>query len=121
MSAVVEVRTYKLRPGSGAAFHRTVGEESVPMLQRWGVDVVAFGPSLDDDDSYTLFGHTRASRSGSAATTRSTEATSGVTATARRSYPGSRATASSCFPRARCTFEMCRFGSRRGHGLPPTG
>src|SRR6266498_1665418 len=54
MSAVVEIRTYKLRPGSGAEFHRTVVEESVPMLQRWGVDVVAFGPSLDDDDSYYL-------------------------------------------------------------------
>ena len=54
MSAVVEIRTYKLRPGSGAEFHRSVVEESVPMLQRWGVDVVAFGPSLDDDDSYYL-------------------------------------------------------------------
>lgn len=24
------------------------------MLERWGVDVVAFGPSLDDDDLYVL-------------------------------------------------------------------
>ena len=24
------------------------------MLQRWGVDVIALGPSLDDDDSYYL-------------------------------------------------------------------
>ena len=24
------------------------------MLERWGVDVVAFGPSLDDDDLYFL-------------------------------------------------------------------
>ena len=24
------------------------------MLQRWGVDVVMFGPSLDDEDSYYL-------------------------------------------------------------------
>lgn len=24
------------------------------MLERWGVDVVAFGPSLDDDDAYVL-------------------------------------------------------------------
>ncbi len=54
MTAVVEIRIYKLSPGSGAAFHRTVVEESVPMLQRWAVDVVAFGPSLDDDDSYYL-------------------------------------------------------------------
>jgi hypothetical protein len=31
-----------------------VVEESIPMLERWGVDVVAFGPSLDDDDLYYL-------------------------------------------------------------------
>jgi hypothetical protein len=54
MTAVVEIRTYKLKPGSGPEFHRTVVEESVPMLQRWGVEVVAFGPSMDDDESYYL-------------------------------------------------------------------
>jgi hypothetical protein len=54
MSAVVEIRTYKLKPGSGAEFHRLVVEESLPMLERWGVEVVAFGPSLDDEDSYVL-------------------------------------------------------------------
>jgi len=52
--AVIEIRTYKLKPGTGPAFHRTVVEESLPMLERWGVEVVAFGPSLDDDDSYVL-------------------------------------------------------------------
>lgn len=54
MTAVIEIRTYKLKPGTGPAFHRTVVEESLPMLERWGVEVVAFGPSLDDDDSYVL-------------------------------------------------------------------
>jgi hypothetical protein len=45
MTAVVEIRTYTLKPGSGAAFHRIVVEESLPMLQHWGVEVVDFGPS----------------------------------------------------------------------------
>lgn len=54
MTAVIEIRTYKLKPGTGPAFHRTVVEESLPMLERWGVEVVAFGPSLDDDDSCVL-------------------------------------------------------------------
>jgi hypothetical protein len=54
MAAIVEIRTYRLKPGSGAAFHLTVVEESLPMLERWGIDVVAFGPSLDDDDLYYL-------------------------------------------------------------------
>lgn len=54
MTGIVEIRSYRLKPGSGAAFHRAVLEESLPMLERWGVEVVAFGPSLDDEDSYVL-------------------------------------------------------------------
>jgi NIPSNAP len=54
VTAVIEIRSYKLKPGTGPAFHRTVVEESLPMLGRWGVEVVAFGPSLDDEDSYVL-------------------------------------------------------------------
>lgn len=54
MTGVLEIRTYRLKAGAGAAFHRVVVEESMPMLQRWGVDVVAFGPSLHDDDCYYL-------------------------------------------------------------------
>jgi hypothetical protein len=41
-------------PGSGQAFHRLVMEQSITMLERWGVDVIAVGPSLDDDDLYFL-------------------------------------------------------------------
>lgn len=51
---LVEIRSYRLRPGTAAAFHRLVTERCVPLLQRWGVDVVAFGPSLDDDHAYYL-------------------------------------------------------------------
>lgn len=54
MTAVIEIRTYTLRAGTGADFPRLVVEESLPMLKRWGVKVVAFGPSLDDEDSYYL-------------------------------------------------------------------
>jgi hypothetical protein len=54
MDGIVEIRTYTLKPGSGAAFHHTFVGDALPMLQRWGVDVVAFGPSLDDDDAYYL-------------------------------------------------------------------
>jgi hypothetical protein len=51
---VVEIRSYRLKPGSGPEFHRLVVEQSLPMLERWGVDVIAYGPSLDDDDLYVL-------------------------------------------------------------------
>jgi hypothetical protein len=54
MSAVIEIRTYKLVPGTGAAFH--------PHLRRGiAADAAALGcgsrclrPSLDDEDSYYL-------------------------------------------------------------------
>lgn len=54
MSGVAEIRTYALRPGTGAEFKRLFVEEALPMLKRWGVDVVDFGVSLDDDDAFYL-------------------------------------------------------------------
>jgi hypothetical protein len=54
MNRFVEIRSYNLKPGRRAEFHRLVVDQSMPMLQRWKVDVVAFGPSLHDDDSYYL-------------------------------------------------------------------
>jgi len=50
----VEIRSYNLKSGTRAEFHRLFIEEALPMLQRWKVDVVAFGPSSHDDDSYYL-------------------------------------------------------------------
>ena len=54
MSRCVEIRSYTLKPGTGAEFHRLVVERSLPLLQGWQVDVVAYGPSADDADSYFL-------------------------------------------------------------------
>jgi hypothetical protein len=42
----VEIRCYELKPGTAAEFDGLVAGESVPMLRRHGIDVVAFGPSL---------------------------------------------------------------------------
>jgi ketosteroid isomerase-like protein len=53
-SRVVEIRSYNLKPGSRDRFHQLVVKESLPMLQRFKVDVVAYGPSLHDADSYYL-------------------------------------------------------------------
>ncbi|MES2772695.1 MAG: NIPSNAP family protein [Bacteroidota bacterium] len=53
-SPIIEIRSYNLKPGTGAAFHKLVIEQSMPMLTRWQVDVVAFGPSLQSEDSYFL-------------------------------------------------------------------
>ncbi len=50
----VEFRSYNLKPGSRAEFHRLVTEVALPMLRRWNVDVVAYGPSPHDDTSYYM-------------------------------------------------------------------
>lgn len=54
MKRLVDVRSYKLKPGSAAAFHHAVSTLSVPMLRAWGTDVVAFGPSPHEADTYFL-------------------------------------------------------------------
>ena len=54
MSRVVEIRAYTLKPGTRAALHQLFVEKALPMLQRWQVDVVRFGPSLHDENAYFL-------------------------------------------------------------------
>lgn len=51
---VVEIRAYNLKPGTRDRFHQTFLNEALPLLQRWKVDVVGYGPSLHDADSYFL-------------------------------------------------------------------
>lgn len=54
MNHLVEIRSYTLKPGTRDEFHRLFMEEAFPMLKRWNADVVAYGPSLHDEDSYYL-------------------------------------------------------------------
>jgi len=54
MNTFVEIRSYNLKAGCGAAFDRLVSQQAIPMLKRWGVDVVSFGPSRHDPDAYHL-------------------------------------------------------------------
>lgn len=54
MKQIVEIRSYNLKPGTRAEFHKLVCEQAIPMLKRWQVDVVAYGPSLGYEDSYYL-------------------------------------------------------------------
>jgi ketosteroid isomerase-like protein len=51
---VVEIRSYNLKAGARDRFHQRFVREALPMLQRRKVDVVAYGPSLHDSDSYYL-------------------------------------------------------------------
>ncbi|MEX2126390.1 MAG: nuclear transport factor 2 family protein [Woeseia sp.] len=51
---VVEVRSYNLKPGTRDRFQRLFLDEAWPLLQRAQIDVVAYGPSLHDTDSWFL-------------------------------------------------------------------
>lgn len=54
MKKLVEIRSYNLKAAGRSEFHRLVCQESLPLLKQWNVDVVAFGPSPHDDNSYYL-------------------------------------------------------------------
>ena len=48
----VEIRALNLKPGTRAEFHRIYMECSLPLLRRWKMDVVSFGPSPHDQTTY---------------------------------------------------------------------
>lgn len=52
MKHFVEIRSYNLKPGRRDEFHRLFLEAAMPLLQRWNVDVVAYGSSPHDETSY---------------------------------------------------------------------
>ena len=54
MNRIVEIRSYTLQPGARPEFDRLVVEQSLPMLERWKVDVVSYGMSLHDERSCYL-------------------------------------------------------------------
>jgi hypothetical protein len=49
----VELRSYNLKPGARTEFHRLV-VATLPLLERWKIDVVGYGPSAHDSTSYLL-------------------------------------------------------------------
>jgi hypothetical protein len=51
---VLDLRTYQLAPGGGEDFDRLFRERALPMLERFGIEVLRYGPSLEDADLYFL-------------------------------------------------------------------
>jgi len=51
---LIEIRTYNLKPGSGLQFNKLFKEQALPMLQTWKVEVIAYGNSMHNIDSYFL-------------------------------------------------------------------
>jgi hypothetical protein len=52
MKRLVEIRSYKLKPGAAAAFH-AAASSAMPLV-RGAMDVVAHGPSAHEPDTYFL-------------------------------------------------------------------
>jgi NIPSNAP len=51
---LVEIRLFKLRPGTRAAFDRISREGTIPLMRRLGITVIAHGPSLNNENGYFL-------------------------------------------------------------------
>ncbi|SCG75845.1 NIPSNAP family protein [Micromonospora inositola] len=49
---ILEIRTYRLRPGTIDEFVRVMREEAAPLLASAGIRVVAAGPSLVREDGH---------------------------------------------------------------------
>lgn len=54
MMRTVELLQYILQPGIGQEFHEIMVGKSAPLHREAGIDIVAFGCSLHDEDSYYL-------------------------------------------------------------------
>ena len=53
-SWLLEMRFFKVQPGTRAEFDRISREGTIPMMRRYGINVVDFGPMLNDEDGYYL-------------------------------------------------------------------
>jgi hypothetical protein len=51
---LVEIRTYLLKPNMQADFHTVMVEQALPLVRASGMDVVAFGMSSHEQDTYFL-------------------------------------------------------------------
>jgi hypothetical protein len=47
---ILEIRTYRLKPGARDEFVRIVSTEALPLVRKAGMDVVAFGLSEAEED-----------------------------------------------------------------------
>ncbi len=51
---LVEIRAYRLKPGTRADFDAAVTQRALPMVRAYGMDVVAHGPVPNDENGYFL-------------------------------------------------------------------
>jgi UDP-glucose 6-dehydrogenase len=50
--SVIEILTLSLKPNTRDKFHQLYTTESLPLLKKWKIEVVAHGPSRHDENTY---------------------------------------------------------------------
>ncbi len=53
-SWLLEIRLFTLNPGTREEWHRISRDGTIPLMRKLGINVVAFGPSLNNEDGYYL-------------------------------------------------------------------
>lgn len=51
---MIEIRIYKLKKGTSREYKKVFTQESLPLMKRWNVNVIAYGFSLDDEETFYL-------------------------------------------------------------------
>jgi len=51
-NSIIEILTIDLKPGRRDEFHKLYVSEALPLLKKWNFEVLAYGPSLHDVNSY---------------------------------------------------------------------
>ena len=51
---ILDILILNLKPGTRPVFNKLYKELSLPLLKRWNVEVLAFGPSLHGEDTYLV-------------------------------------------------------------------
>jgi NIPSNAP len=49
---MIEILLLTLKPGTRDEFHQLYVTRSLPLQKKWNIEVLAYGPSLHDTDSY---------------------------------------------------------------------
>ena len=51
---LLEMRLFRVRPGTREEFHRISHEGTVPLMRSLGIEVLAYGPAANNNDLYYL-------------------------------------------------------------------
>jgi hypothetical protein len=51
---VIEILILDIKPGKRDEFHKIYEKESLPLLRKWKINVISYGPSLHDENSYYI-------------------------------------------------------------------